>query len=280
MAKIDIVVLSYNRIEELKINLQKLSQLSYGNYTVIVVDNCSTDGSAEFVKLNYPHFQLIQMSYNSGVSVGRNAGFKRATGDIVIYLDDDAYPPLDLCEKTIELFDLNPNAGCLAYLIEIKNTGVYSNDSKTRLIKNYHGAGHAFRRSALVEIDYLDEDFFFGGEEIDSSLRMMEKGYEVIFAPEIVIAHDSRTRKLPISEQKVRAINYMKTFGMFYWKHFPIKHATLLTFKMCLSFFRHGVLNLNSPLLPLHGMIALYKCKSIILNKRKIASNRVIDFYY
>lgn len=277
--KIDIVVLSYNRKEELRNNLVILSQLSYSNYSVIIVDNASTDGSVEMIENEFNSFTLIKSNENLGVSKGRNLGFKACTGEYIIYLDDDSYAPLDICEKMILAIEEDKKVACLAFLIFDLSNKEYSNEANQKIIANYHGAGHAFKRKALIEIDFLDEDYFFGGEEIDSSLRLMKNGYFVRYTPEILINHVSRTRNMIISEQYKRSIGYIKTFGMFYCTHFPITNATRFLFRIFLSFLKHGVIRLKKPYLVFDGFLQLYAMRKIIRKKRHVVSDEIVEFY-
>jgi GT2 family glycosyltransferase len=279
LPSVDIVVLSYNRIEELRKCLSILRALSYTNYQVIVVDNCSTDGSCQMVKNEFPVFKLIEMNENAGVSKGRNAGFKVCTGDFIVYLDDDSFAPQDICERTIQHFQSQEDAGCLAFLIWDLSNKEYSNQSNVDNVANYHGAGHAFRHDLIKQINYLDEDYFFGGEEIDSSLRLMKLGCFVKYCPDIEIKHVARTRNMSIDQQYFRSVGYIKTFGMFYLTHFPKNNAIKFLLRMFLSFLKHGVVRLKKPFLPFDGFYQLWKLRSKIRLKRAVAAKEIVAFY-
>ena len=94
---VTIVFLVFNRRDELRECLRRM--LSESDYPrelvdVIVVDNASTDGSAEMVRDEFPEVRLIVRDRNVGVS-GFNDGLAAARGDWVLALDDDCYLPLD-----------------------------------------------------------------------------------------------------------------------------------------------------------------------------------------
>lgn len=86
---ISVVVCSYNGAETIRDTMEGLMRLPYRSFEVIVVNDGSTDNLAEMVS-EYP-FKLISTS-NRGLSIARNTGLYKAKGEIIAYLDDDAYP--------------------------------------------------------------------------------------------------------------------------------------------------------------------------------------------
>src|SRR3989475_1743465 len=87
--RISVVVCSYNGARTIRDCLNGLEQLAYPDYEVVVVDDGSTDSTAA-IACQYD-YRLIRTE-NRGLSNARNTGLKAATGEIVAYLDDDAYP--------------------------------------------------------------------------------------------------------------------------------------------------------------------------------------------
>jgi GT2 family glycosyltransferase len=152
MSSVSVVVLNYNKMEDLRRNLAALRLQTVAPYEIIVVDNNSSDDSVEMVKRCFPEVTIFEMEFNSGVSAGRNFGYKRAGGDIIVSLDDDSVCPPDTIEKTIALFHEDPSVGCLAYLIRTASSMTFDNISLSKQLGNYHGAGHAFCRAISLAI--------------------------------------------------------------------------------------------------------------------------------
>ena len=74
-----IIVLNYNKKKDILECLDSIFNLDYNEFEVIVVDNGSSDGSAEEIKTKYPNVHLIESKKNLGASGGRNLGIKYAT---------------------------------------------------------------------------------------------------------------------------------------------------------------------------------------------------------
>src|SRR2546430_5882272 len=87
--RVSVVVCTYNGRRTIRDCLEGLSRLAYPNYEVIVVDDGSTDDTAAVVR-RYD-CRLIRTE-NRGLANARNTGLEAATGEIVAYIDDDAYP--------------------------------------------------------------------------------------------------------------------------------------------------------------------------------------------
>src|SRR2546423_3826789 len=90
MPEVSIIILSYNTKDFLRNCLQSVYiRLHELNYEVIVVDNASSDGSAQMVKKEFPKAHLIENKKNVGFAAGNNIGAKRAKGDYILLLNSD-----------------------------------------------------------------------------------------------------------------------------------------------------------------------------------------------
>src|SRR5438132_1394302 len=84
-----IVVVSYNTAAHIGSCLLSLMQLRYPQFEIIVVDNGSTDGSAEMVRSHFPDVELIELPTNKGFAGGASVGLYTASGDIVATVNPD-----------------------------------------------------------------------------------------------------------------------------------------------------------------------------------------------
>ena len=90
--KISIITVSYNQGKYIEDNILSVLNQHYQNYEHIIIDACSTDGTIEILK-KYPHI-IWTSEPDNGQSDGLNKGFRKATGDIIAWVnsDDKLYP--------------------------------------------------------------------------------------------------------------------------------------------------------------------------------------------
>ncbi|MGK0296532.1 MAG: glycosyltransferase involved in cell wall biosynthesis [Gammaproteobacteria bacterium] len=88
MLKISVIIPTYNRLESLLRALESVQSQSYQATEIIVIDDGSTDQTAEHIKRNFSNVKYIYQS-NAGVSTARNAGIEHSSGDWLAFLDSD-----------------------------------------------------------------------------------------------------------------------------------------------------------------------------------------------
>ena len=109
MAKVSVVICTYNREDMLEIALESLTkqEVSASDFEVIVVDNNSKDNTKavaeKFIAAN-SHFRYV-LETNQGLSHARNRGGNEASTDFVAYMDDDAKAPANWVKQLIEIID-------------------------------------------------------------------------------------------------------------------------------------------------------------------------------
>ncbi len=238
--KISIIILSHNRLDDLRANLPAVMSGLGTEMELVVVDNASTDGSLEFLeefREVYPRVRLVLHNSNTGVAIGRNSGFLAAAGEYVVSLDDDAVMSVQDIKRVPALFALHQQAGILAFSVRHTQTGKKQNDhgDSATWVANFHGAGHAIRAELFERIGYLDELCSFGGEEFDFSVRCHAAGYGTIYVPEVEVLHNSFLRPGPIGAERREkwVYNYVRVLH----KHFPRQIASLYS-------IRYTVLNI------------------------------------
>lgn len=214
MQKVSIVVLNWNGKKFLKNCLDSLGELIYPAVEIIVVDNNSTDGSQEFIKINYKKVVLIENKENYGFAKGNNIGFKASTGDYILILNNDTVVTPNFLSPLIKDFKNDSRIACLQPQIRLsKNkqlldgvgafitfTGFLYHFGylKDRMQAKYNkkmnvfsakGACIFLKRKAIEEVGLFDEDFFIFFEETDLCFRLWLAGYSVVYEPESVIYH-------------------------------------------------------------------------------------------
>ena len=188
-------ILSFNRKDELRNTLKKVYEQDYKNIEVIVVDNASSDGSAEMVKNEFPSVQLIKMQKNLGIA-GWNEGFKVAKGEYVLVLDDDAYPGKNAVSKSINEFDVDQSIACITFnLINIETNDFFYNNwlpsdkKKKTYWPVFVGCAFIVKMNRLPETFVFPDKYFVYQHELPMAAEIYIHRKKIVFVPEIIGYH-------------------------------------------------------------------------------------------
>jgi glycosyltransferase involved in cell wall biosynthesis len=199
--RITVVVCTFNGERTIKECLDGLQQLDYPDYEVIIVDDGSTDSTGEIAR-EYP-FRLITTD-NRGLSSARNTGFNAATGEIVAYIDDDAYPTSEWLKYLATTFlttdhaavggpNLSPPTdGFIADCIAHAPGGPIHVLLSDREAEHIPGCNMAIRKSCLEAIGGFDAIFRVAGDDVDVCWRLQQYGWSLGFNASAVVWHHRR----------------------------------------------------------------------------------------
>jgi GT2 family glycosyltransferase len=192
--------------------MEGLRRLRYPDFEVIVVNDGSSDRTPAIV--GEYDVRLISTE-NRGLSSARNTGWQAATGEIVAYLDDDAYPDPDWLTHLAAMFLRSSHVGvggpniappgdgkiakCVA-LAPGNPTHVMLTDREAEHIP---GCNMAFRREALAAIGGFDPRFRVAGDDVDVCWALRERGGTLGFSPAAVVWHHRRNSLRAYWKQQV-----------------------------------------------------------------------------
>lgn len=199
--RVSVVVCTHNGQSTLAECLARLTTLKYPDFEVIVVDDGSSDSSAEIAKA---HGARLVDTAHRGLSHARNMGIANATGEIVAFLDDDAYPDYDWLDYIAASLRANGHAGVGGPNIAPDDDGLVAECVAAapggpihvlisdREAEHVPGCNMAFRKSALEEIGGFDERFRVAGDDVDVCWRLQESGRTLGFSAGAVVMHRRR----------------------------------------------------------------------------------------
>jgi GT2 family glycosyltransferase len=200
--KISVVVCSFNGSRTIGETLEHLTKLNYPDYEVIVVNDGSTDSTEEIAR-RYEDIHLITVP-NGGLSRARNLGMNAAIGQIVAYIDDDAYPDPDWLRYLAHTFLSNdfagvggpnlppPEDGEIADCVAAAPGGPAHVLLTDKVAEHIPGCNMAFRRDNLREIGGFDPRFRVAGDDVDVCWRLQARGWQLGFHPSAVVWHHRR----------------------------------------------------------------------------------------
>lgn len=203
MSTVDVIVISFNRKHELMECVDNVLQWRRDINQLIIVDNHSTDGTAEWLNsICDEKIQVVLSNTNLGVAGGRNVGISKSVADILVFIDDDAifecsFNPIAYIKQ---VFQDNNKLGIVAFkVVNFFSRTVHANEFPftnkkishdiARKSAYYVGAGHAIKSEVFATCGLYPEDFFYGKEELDLSLRSIISGYELYYTPSVVVLH-------------------------------------------------------------------------------------------
>ena len=114
MNKISIIIVSYNVRTYLSNSIDSILKSSIENFELIIVDNNSFDGTAEYISNNHPSIKLIANNSNVGFGKAINQGAKIATSEHLLILNPDTIIEEDTLEKLLNYIETNDKIGMVA----------------------------------------------------------------------------------------------------------------------------------------------------------------------
>jgi O-antigen biosynthesis protein len=211
--RVSVIVCCYNSEATLRECLEGLRAVDYENFEVIVIDDGSTDGTAAIAR-EFREFRLVQTE-NQGLSAARNVGLSAATGEIVAYLDSDAWPDPHWLQYLAMTFEASthgcvggPNlapsgdghvAECVALAPGGPNLVLLSDDEA----EHVPGCNMAFLASALRELGGFDPRFRVAGDDVDVCWRIRDRGWTIGISPAAVVWHHRRNSVRAYWKQQV-----------------------------------------------------------------------------
>jgi GT2 family glycosyltransferase len=210
-------VVNYNGESCLNRCLSALRQ-ARGVEEVIVVDGASTDRSAELVRASFPEARLVQLSRNAGPSAARNAGYRAARHDLVLFVDNDVFVPPNVATALTEALATHGSAAlAVPRLLHDDAPHLVQFDGADSHFIGSQTLHHAERRldeaptalrvtdTSLVSACFLvdrrrwgdvalfDESFFIYFEDHDLGFRCRAFGHTIVSVPEVQCLHGSGT---------------------------------------------------------------------------------------
>jgi GT2 family glycosyltransferase len=192
---------------------------------VTVVDNASSDGSAEMVAERFPWVHLIRNAYNRGFGAAHNQALANAPGRYWLVLNSDAAPRPDACRALVDFMDANPRVAVSGPKLRhpdgavqptrrrfpkvatlfLESTQLQRLWPKNAVLRRYNvedrsadepqdvdwlvGACLCVRAEAAREVGLFDERYFFYSEDLDWCRRFRRAGWRVSYAPSAEVIH-------------------------------------------------------------------------------------------
>ncbi|MBL9001020.1 MAG: glycosyltransferase family 2 protein [Phycisphaerae bacterium] len=203
MLGLSIVILSFNRREALARTLSEVRSAEWGRSAqVIVVDNASSDGSAEMVRREFPMVELLALERNTAIA-GFNLGAARATREVVLILDDDSWPREGAMEGALAYLESHPEVGGIMlhrrHPRSLAPEWPFDQPDLAGVQTEWPdmGCGNIVRRGAWNRVGGYEERFHLYRNDTDLALKLLGAGCGVVFNPAWEVWHDSAvvTRK-------------------------------------------------------------------------------------
>lgn len=188
---VSIVFVAYNRRDALAVSLEHvLERLDYPaeSLEVIVVDNASTDGTAEMVRERFPRVQLIRNPENVGASAW-NVGMATARGEWRLILDDDCYISGEAL-KTAVREATEHRADLVSFLVaSSEGEGFFNAGDRSPGLLGFLGCSAMFSRRAIESEPFYDPNLFIWGNELELTMRLLDRGMRHLYLPEVASVH-------------------------------------------------------------------------------------------
>jgi len=224
--KASVIVLSWNGMEYLGDCLSALLSQDYPDFEVIVVDNGSSDGSADLVTARFPQARLIRNGRNLGFAGGNNVGLQAATGDVMVLLNQDTVVQPGWLGALVEALSIDSGIGIVGGKALypdgiVQHAGGYVNErgegshygyqqqdagqfDQARDVDYVTGAALAITRRAFGAVGGLDEGFapaYY--EDVDWCYQVRRAGFRVVYTPQAVLIHKEASAVTDVSHERM-----------------------------------------------------------------------------
>jgi GT2 family glycosyltransferase len=237
--KIAVIIINWNSYLHSKNCLRSLNETNLKDFDTILIDNASSDGSAEKLKHEFNNLLIFTTSSNLGFSCANNLGIQFALDrqyEYILMLNNDVFVDQNFIYHLKNYLDFHPDVGAVQPMIyhhpertRIWNGGGSFNSilaksfSNTRFDSNLlprqvdwiSGCAFMVRASVLRKTGLFNEKYFVYHEDVDLSFRIRGAGYKLIYIPLSIIYHIGGGSINSIKKQKegyqISEVHYYNT---------------------------------------------------------------------
>ena len=220
---VSVVIVSYNTVGMLGEALDALVLALDGlSAQIVVVDNCSADGSAGYIREHYPQAQLIENERNVGFGRANNQALEFLTGRYVLLLNTDAFIEADSIRRTLAYMGDHPDCGVLGVRlvgregdlqpscryfptplnVVVARAGLRRFFPWVKLVDDMTwdhaavrecdwlpGCYYLIRREVIDQVGLFDPRYFLYCEEVDHCKRVKQAGWKAVYYPHTTVVH-------------------------------------------------------------------------------------------
>ncbi len=263
MQDLTVVIVNYNTREDLARCLGTIPEAAVRlACRTIVVDNASSDGSAEMAQERFPWATVIVTDHNGGYAYANNIGLREAGfcegGEpprYALLLNPDTLLPPRALEQMVQFMDAHPDIGVSGPKLVRRDgaldkacrrsfptpavsfyriVGLSQLFPRSRVFGQYNltfldedqeadvdavvGAFMLMRGEALAQAGLLDETFFMYGEDIDLCYRIKQRGWRIVYHPQVTVLHVKGASSRKASDRAITA--FYDAMRIFHHKHY------------------------------------------------------------
>jgi GT2 family glycosyltransferase len=235
-AELAIVIVGMNTRDWVRGCLQSLREHGDVALEIVVVDNCSEDGSCEMIERDFPEATLVRNRQIYGFAQNNNIGAAQTSAPLLLFLNPDTEVPSGALRAMLDVVERQPNCGIFGgQLFDAdqqmeRSVGAFPTLTSLlldRLLGSLFvawttGAYLWIRRDVFDALDGWDDDIFMYGEDADLCYRSFQLGRPVFYAPSSKIYHYHN--KVPIDRARRKRL-LREGLTAFAGKHYgPLRH--------------------------------------------------------
>ena len=214
MSLVTVLIVNYNAGPWLQRCIAALERQTFRDFSIVIVDNASTDRSLESVERNHPKIRLLRSTRNLGFAGGNNYGLARSPrSEWTALLNPDAFPRPDWLERLLAAAEANPEYAAFGSRLLSSEDGAALDGvgDAYHVSGNFWREGHGlsaagrylrpteifspcaaaalYRTDALLSVGGFDEDYFCYAEDVDLGFRLRLAGHRCMYVPDAVVHH-------------------------------------------------------------------------------------------
>ncbi len=209
-ARLGVVVLTHNRRAEVARTLERLRALPE-RPAIVVVDNGSTDGTADFLRARFAGIQIVRLAANRGAA-GRNVGVRACDRPYIALCDDDTWWEPGSLARAADLLDHYPKLAVITAKVLVRGERVDSTCLRMansplatppglpgKALLGFLAGASIVRRDAFLAAGGFEPRLFLGAEEALLTLDLASAGWALAYVDDLIVYHyPSPARDVPV----------------------------------------------------------------------------------
>jgi GT2 family glycosyltransferase len=201
---VSVLIVNYNGMWCAQKCLESIRNQRYPNHEVLVLDNASSDGSARYIRANFPEVRIMTSATNMGFAKAANGVANEARGEYLLFLNMDTWFEGDLLEALVSGMREDPNLGICGCTQLSYDSSKFLNSGSTTDFLGYpvfpdaakgilyaDGASLFVKKTVFKDLGGFDSQYFMYGEEVDLCWRALVAGYDVAIARAAIVRHST-----------------------------------------------------------------------------------------